>query len=560
MRRSSILTIVLGLAAVLAAALLVRGGDGGGGSSTSARKGSSVPSGALALRIVTSPEKQKLLEAAVARFNESGAQAGGRPVVGQVEAMNSGDAELALVRGRLRADVWTPASSFWGRLANLQADRELTPAQAPSLVRTPLVVAMWEPMARALGWPRKPVGFADITRLAKDPRGWAAAGKPAFGAFKYVHTNPDSSTSGAEAVAASYFAVTGKREGLTEADVRRAAPEVKQLERSIVHYGSDTLFIADQLCRGGLAYASAVAMEETTLLEFNRRQTCNTTGQKLVAVYPKEGSFYSDSPLYTLATGARAEAAKQLLAFLARDVDAEAAGRFGFRPGDEAAKPAGLVASAEGVDPAQPRRVLEVPTAAVLNRVLTTWRADRKPARVQLVLDNSGSMNDEDKLVRAKEGLQGFFRELAPQDEVGLTKFSTKVVPLVAPAPFRINKERLRVAIVDIVPENDTAVRDATVQEVERIKKLADADHINAVVVLTDGEDTASSLTESQVVERLRAEGDAESRQVRVFTIAYGSQPNARELQRYADASGGKAFRASTDDIEQVYRSISSFF
>ena len=43
-------------------------------------------------------------------------------------------------------------------------------------MRTPLVIAMWEPMARALGWPKKPLGFADILRLADDPRGWAAAG------------------------------------------------------------------------------------------------------------------------------------------------------------------------------------------------------------------------------------------------------------------------------------------------------------------------------------------------------------------------------------------------
>ena len=47
---------------------------------------------------------------------------------------------------------------------------------------------------------------------------------------------------------------------------------------------------------------------------------------------------------------------------------------------------------------------------------------------------------------------------------------------------------------------------------------------------------------------------------MRVFTIAYGSDAKASELERFAAASGGRGFIASTADIEQVYRSISSFF
>jgi Ca-activated chloride channel family protein len=562
MKPASIITILLGLCVVIGAAVLSRGGGSGGSGVATGTSAATArpPAGALALGVVTSPEKEALLADAVRRFNATGAQVGGRRVFASVRAMNSGDAEAALVKGRLRADVWSPASSFWGRLANRQADRELTPATAPSLVRTPLVVAMWEPMARALGWPAKRVGFAEITRLATAADGWASVGKPAFGAFRYVHTNPDSSTSGAEAVAASYFAATGKREGLTEADVRRAAPQVKSLERSIVHYGSDTLFIADQLCRGGMAYASAVAMEETTLLAFNRRRGCQTGGSRLVALYPREGSFYSDSPLYTLAAGAKAQGARALLAFLAKDVDAAKAGRFGFRPGNDGEAPAGLVVSDPGVDAKQPRRVLEVPTPQVLDRILATWRADRKPARLEVVIDTSGSMNEEGKLVRAKEGLQGFLKALAPQDVVGLTTFSSSVVSLVPAAPYRTNRTQLAAAVRDLVPEAETALRDAAAQSVAKVEKVADADHINAVVLLTDGEDTRSSLTEQQVVDRLRAAGRAESNRVRVFTIAYGSQPNTRELESYAQATGGKAFRASTSDIEQVYRAISSFF
>jgi Ca-activated chloride channel homolog len=559
-KTGSILTILAAIAAVVSAAIIASGGG------DEAKPGSSgrapvAPADAQRLSFVVSPEKEQLLKAVVAKFNASAEQVGGKRVLVSMKAMNSGDAESAIARGRLQPDVWSPAGSFWGRLLNLRADQPYVARENPSIVRTPLVIAMWEPMAQALGYPRKSVAFEDIVRLATDARGWAAAGKPEFGRFKYVHTNPDSSTSGAEAVTGSYYALAGKKEGLTDADVAKAAPRVKDLERSVVHYGDSTLFIEDQLCKGGLAYASAVAMEETTVIDFNRRRCSNT---KLVALYPEEGSFFSDSPYIVLnadwVTPADRQAAGAFQKFLAAQVSADLAGRYGFRPGDPEAKPAGLVSAASGVDPTKPRRELSLPEPPVLNKVLTTWRRDRKPARVMLVLDNSGSMQDEDKLVHAKQGLLAFFRQVAPQDEIGLTKFSAKVTQLVAPAPFSRNRPALEQAVRDIIPEDDTAVYDATVQAVEAIKARADAEHINAVVVLTDGADTTSSVSGRQVLDRLTQEGKAESNAVRVFTIAYGSDAKASELDRFSAASGGKGFTASTADIEQVYRSISSFF
>jgi Ca-activated chloride channel family protein len=353
----------------------------------------------------------------------------------------------------------------------------------------------------------------------------------------------------------------GKQEGLTAADVAAAAPKVKQLERSIVHYGDSTLFIEDRLCKGGLGYASAVAMEEATVIDFNHRR-CSST--KLVALYPKEGSFVSDSPYIVLdapwVSGAERTAAAAFQRFLARQITPEKAGAAGFRSGDETARPAGLVSARYGADPAQPKRTLTLPTPEVVNSILTTWRRDRKPARVELILDNSGSMADEDKLEHAKTGLQAFFRQVAPQDEVGLAKFSDRVTPLVPLAPFRQDRAALRQAVRDIIPENDTSLYDAILYGVNTVKAHADTGHINAVVILTDGQDTHSSATQQQVMDRLRVEGQGETSSVRVFTIAYGADAREDELARFADASGGKGFPANTGDIAAVYRSISSFF
>jgi Ca-activated chloride channel family protein len=561
MKPSALITIGVAIAAVAIAGVLAnRGGSDkpktAARPAASADGSASAPAGSLKLNLVVSPEKEKLLQPLVRSFNAS--QKG---VFVVMQAQNSGDTENALVRGTAKPDVWSPAGSFWGRLANLQADKRYTADDNPSIVRTPLVIAMWEPMARVLGWPRKTISFDDIVRLAVARNGWASVGKPEFGHFKYVHTNPDSSTSGAEAVTGSYYAVANKREGLTEADLAKAAPRVKDLERSIVHYGDSTLFIEDQLCKGGLAYASAVAMEETTVIDFNRRR-CQAT--KLVSLYPSEGSFVSDSPYMVLdapwVSPAKRTAAATFQKYLAKELTAEIAGGFGFRPGDEADKPSGLVNAESGADPAQPKRTLVLPAPEVLDAVLTTWRRDRKPARVELVLDNSGSMAQENRLEQAKVGLKEFFKQVAPQDEIGLAKFSSKVAALVPPAPYRTNKAALAAAVRDIIPEDDTTVYDATLFGVDTIKRIADNEHINAVVVLTDGQDSRSVATREQVLKRLGEEGSAETGGVRVFTIAYGSDAREQELNDFAEAAGGKGFKASTDDIVQVYRSISSFF
>ena len=105
----------------------------------------------------------------MAKFNAAGEQVAGKRVFVSMKAMNSGDAESAIARGRLQPDVWSPAGSFWGRLLNLRADQPFVANDNPSIVRTPLVIAMWEPMAQALGYPRKTIAFEDIVRAGDRP-------------------------------------------------------------------------------------------------------------------------------------------------------------------------------------------------------------------------------------------------------------------------------------------------------------------------------------------------------------------------------------------------------
>jgi Ca-activated chloride channel family protein len=565
MKRSQLLIAAIAVVAVALVASLSGGnGDDGGSSSGGGGSGPAAPRGSVRVSFAYSPEKEKLLKPLIRRFNSQRVKVNGKPVFVEGEVVSSGEAESKLASGALELTAWSPASSLWGRLLNFEADRSLAPDENPSIVRTPLVIAMWEPFARALGWPRKKLGFEQIIRLARSNQGFAEFGHPEFGSFKLVHTNPDFSTSGLEAVVAEYYAATGKKEGLTEADVAGSAARtvVRDIERSIVHYGDTTLFIADQMRREGPGYASAVAMEEVTLLEFNRNRGSQP---KLVALYPPEGTFYSDNPFIVLdapwVRPAQRQGAERFQQFLHEEITPELAARSGFRPQNLEQPPVAPVSKENGVDPAQPERVLGLPEPRVLDAVRRAWRQDRKPASVLLVVDTSGSMAEARRLERAKGGLRSFFRNVGRQDSVGLTIFSDRITPLIPVGPYKSNAPKLRQTVQNLIADGGTAVYDATIEGFRAVRSGASPDRINAVVVLTDGEDTDSSASADDVVQAVRAQGDS-SDQVRVFTIAYspGAAGAADALKKISEASGGQAYEGDTEDIEAVYRSISSFF
>ena len=158
----------------------------------------------LVLRYLYSSDAEKLVVPLIDRYNGEPHRRGGRKVRIDGIKMNSGEAESALAAGEERAHLWTPASSLWGRLLNHNVSAEWVPADNPSLVWSTQVIAMWKPLARALGWPKK-IDWGDILDLATGKRSWAYYGHPEYGKFLLGQTNPGISTSGLSALASDYW-------------------------------------------------------------------------------------------------------------------------------------------------------------------------------------------------------------------------------------------------------------------------------------------------------------------------------------------------------------------
>jgi Ca-activated chloride channel homolog len=62
----------------------------------------------------------------------------------------------------MKPTVWSPASSLYLPVANERwrqnHSADLVSGTPKDLVLSPVVIAMWKPMAEALGWPNKPIG------------------------------------------------------------------------------------------------------------------------------------------------------------------------------------------------------------------------------------------------------------------------------------------------------------------------------------------------------------------------------------------------------------------
>ena len=434
-------------------------------------------------------------------------------------------------------------------------------------MRTPLVIAMWEPMARALGYPRKRLGFADILKLATSNQGWAAFGRPEFGA---VQARPH------EPGLLDLRAVGGRRRVLL-GDRQEGGPDRGGRQRrrrpasASATSSARSSTTATRRCsspsssrRRGPGYATAVAMEEVTLVDFNR-----TRGDrdKLVAIYPSEGTFYSDNPFFTLnAPGcptSRPRARRRSRSTWRRRSRPRSRRKSGFRPSDRAKAPVAPITAANGADPKQPERVLGLPEPRVLARIKEAWRARPQarehPARARhLGLDERGG---------PAGARQAGARVVLPRGRaagrVGLTIFSDRVQPLVPTAP--LTQERGGAARPRARP--DRRRRDGVLRRHRRgastpcassarrePHQRGRAAHRRRGHGLVSSASTRSCATSRPRATRPTACACSRSRTRRARPA------RVENLKRIAAASGGMDYEGKTEDIESVYRSISCFF
>ncbi|WP_244304676.1 substrate-binding and VWA domain-containing protein [Leucobacter viscericola] len=594
----------IGSVAAIGAAALVLVGC----SPSTDQGGTFADDGCTSVVVATSSEKVNLMEDLGAAFKDS-AEHKGLEKCATVHAVNvaSGKAAQYLsdstTEWALGADtapsVWSPASTVWtNRVASIAGDKVV--AGAESFAKTPVVFGMPESMAKALGYPGKPISLKQIHDLIANPDGWGAAGKSMWGSFKIAKTNPNSSTTGMSMLLMQAYAASGKAQDLTVADVKAAEEFSRVFESGAIHYGDTTgkvlQNLADRTSGKGSSYVSAIALEETSLYNYNignpdshtvqPGETLTPPDEKLVAVYPSEGSMWSDNPAVVLdakwVTPEQKTASAAFVKFLHTKKAQELLPKYGFRPTDDSVDVSKYLNADVGVDPKQPAVTLPQPEPEVVSAAIDQWAAIRKPSAILQLIDISGSMDESigdgrTRLDGAIEGSTATLGQIRPTDEIGVWAFTTglssnidgtRVNGIGVVRPFGVlggDKEGLQSDIEDLANSQraGTPLYDSISSAYDYMKTHAEAGRINAIVVLSDGEDTDSATRLDTLIQKINADQKegGNDKPVRIFAIAYSKAADVESLEKLARASGGQVFDATDPaKITETFQSVMNNF
>jgi Ca-activated chloride channel family protein len=193
---------------------------------------------------------------------------------------------------------------------------------------------------------------------------------------------------------------------------------------------------------------------------------------------------------------------------------------------------------------------------------VTFFTRTNLPIALALLLDTSASM--ENKLPTAQEAAIGFARRLRTQDLAEVVDFDSRVVVLQS---FSNNAAELEQAIRKTSAGGSTSLYNAVYIALKDLKKVVakSADEIRrqAIVVLSDGEDTSSLLPFEEVLDLAKRSETA----IYAIGLRAGEGPGTSAkgfkeaefvMRQFSQETGGRSFFPNQlSDLATVYGQIS---
>jgi Ca-activated chloride channel family protein len=569
-------------------------GRGGGGGNVN-NPGSDRPANAIDVTILYSPEEALYLPQAISDFNKAYAS-GKNPVTGQ--ALASGEKPIyvtdltngqgasagTVMQGLVNAIIapnnqnvakpiiFAPSVSHWLALANEQSGRQLFDmSNIQPTALAPVVMAIWESRLNAIRQKvgRQDIGWEELLQVLQSPNGWCDYGIPnCRRTVYYGHTDPYISSTALSTLIAEFYAsarqngFTGRQLGLDQVRDAKVQTGVRNIEQLIRHYSSRTTEFKQYIAQGP-DYLDFVALEENDLIFINQGKTDTKPPEKLVALYPKEGTFWHEHPFGIVnadwVTQEQKDAAAVFTKYILSKPIQEAVMAQGFRPVSSEVTLAFPFVEENGVTKEGPKTVLDVPSSKVIVAIQQSWSLVKKQADIMLIIDISGSMNDQDKIGQAKQAALAFLDKMDAGNRVGLVVFNDQIHTLVPIGNLESVKATMVDAINNLRADGSTALFDAVTQVVTDMNQDKDDKRIRAVVLLSDGADTASQKVLNDALGAITASRDSLNPVIFV-PVAYGSDADVSTLNGIARASATAVQSGDPKNILRVLQIIGSFF
>ncbi|MET9611359.1 VWA domain-containing protein [Kitasatospora indigofera] len=459
------------------------------------------------------------------------------------DAVSSGRAD-----GKYDA-VWFPSDHY---LRLDDGGKAKLATESPVMV-SPVAVGVRTSVLGDLGW-------GDGSKVT-----WAqVADAASAGKLSYGMADPTRSNSGFSALVAVASAFSGANSALTDADVQKASPSLKQFFAGQKLTSGSSGWLAQAYGRAEPGRIGALVNYESVLLSLNRTLPADA---QLTVVRPTDGVVSADYPLALLASAGQREreSFQRLTAYLLKeDVQrriSETTLRRPVTPG---------VAPAAGL-PADRRRELPFPgSKAVADGLLASYQNElRRPSRTVYVLDTSGSMSGG-RLASLKSAMA---RLTGSDDSRGTTRFRDREEVTLISFASRVKSAKTHsvpaqnsgaeLASIDrdvqaLGADGGTAVYSSLEEAyrvIDRQQSTAKDDRFTSIVLMTDGESNegASADDFKAFYQGLPSSGRA----VPVFPILFGDAAKG-QLQGIADLTGGKLFDG-TGSLEGAFEEIRGY-
>jgi Ca-activated chloride channel homolog len=530
--------------------------------------------GSLKLKVLTGSALGQFCDRAAQKFNQTNPKfEDGTGYQVECEAEGSGDVvnrleSLAtqLKNGSLSADsdkfptvVSVDGESYQNQLIE-KVDRIFTGqnyipkvTESPLLAFSPVVFMVPSEVADTLTKVPDPYRSLTRTKSFKD----LAPQAPNI-LIKYVQTAPTKSNSGLQALIAQFASVSGKRpEDLTVADVAKYKNEVALIQSKVTRYGVSTDNLAKSMVKNGTFWASIGSVYESSAIAANSE---NTTAQKYRAVYPKStflANMRAILPTAPWNSSQEIKGAEKFIEYMRSPEIQTIATELGLRPGIPGV-PLGAKFTPEfGADPNAKFEALKAPKTEVVSAMLDTWQQTvKKPSLVVIIVDSSGSMSG-DKLPAVQSALQSYMKNLGPLEKVALIDFDSEIKSPILADGTPGGKDRGLSFINSLQADGETKLYDAITSGQDWLKQNYRKEAINAVLVLTDGQDSGSSRSLNDLKAFL-ARDSSSDRRIGFFTIGYGKKGdfNDQILQEIANSSGGYYSQGDPSSIDRIIANL----
>ncbi len=183
--------------------------------------------------------------------------------------------------------------------------------------------------------------------------------------------------------------------------------------------------------------------------------------------------------------------------------------------------------------------------------------SERLPKDVIFVIDTSGSMRQQRRLLQAKRALRYGIQGLGARDRFNLISFSTGVYPMarrLVPATGE-NKERALGAVDRLVARGGTHISKALEEALQDFEENSEAGRPRLIVFLTDGKPTMGITNRNELLSAITRRN---RQQVRIFSFGIGVDLSTRLLDELSEQNHGSS--NYVDPGANMELEMSSFF